>query len=55
MTLIIGENRHQVLAEFQALHDLAQANPAIFLVPGHDGEVIKTLTDSGVLKAGFKS
>lgn len=54
MTLIIGENRHQVLAEFQALHDLVVANPAINLVPGHDGEAIRALTTAGVLKAGFK-
>lgn len=54
MTLIIGENRHQVLAEFQALHDLILANPKLKLVPGHDGEVINALTSEGVLKAGFK-
>jgi glyoxylase-like metal-dependent hydrolase (beta-lactamase superfamily II) len=54
MTLIIGENRHQVLAEFQALHDLKLANPKLRLVPGHDGEVVSALTSEGVLKAGFK-
>lgn len=53
MTLIIGENRTQVLAEFKALHDLHEAEPRIALVPGHDGEVVRALTQQGLLKVGF--
>ena len=54
MTLIIGEDRHQVLAEFQALHDLVATDASINLVPGHDTEAIRALTTAGVLKMGFK-
>lgn len=54
MTLLIGENRHQVLAEYKALHALHETQPSIALVPGHDGEVIRALTATGLLKAGFK-
>ena len=54
MTLIIGEDRHQVLAQFKALHDLMASEGSINLVPGHDGEAIRALTTAGVLKPGFK-
>ena len=53
MTLLIGENRQQVLAEFQALHDLREREPTIALVPGHDGDAIRSLTEAGLLTAGF--
>ena len=53
MTAIIGENRTQVLGEFQALHALALREPAVHQVPGHDGAVVAALTSSGVLQAGF--
>lgn len=54
MTLVIGENRHQVLAEFKALHELSVIHPDIALVPGHDGEVVRALTTDGLLKANFQ-
>ena len=54
MTLVVGENRDQVIGEFKALHDLQLAEPKLKLVPGHDGAVIKTLTAEGLMSQGFK-
>lgn len=54
MTLIIGENRDQVMGEFKALHELQQAEPKLKMVPGHDGVVVKALTAEGVVSQGFK-
>ena len=54
MTTIIGENREQVLGEFQALHELMQAEPAIAVVPGHDAPAVAALVAAGVLQQGFQ-
>ncbi len=54
MTAIIGENREQVLGEFQALHELMQAEPGIAIVPGHDGPAVDALVAAGVLQQGFR-
>lgn len=54
MTALIRENRQQVLAEFSALHDLAQREPGVHQVPGHDGEVVAALSQAGLLRAGFQ-
>jgi glyoxylase-like metal-dependent hydrolase (beta-lactamase superfamily II) len=54
MTLMISENRGQVIGEFKALHQLAQAEPNLKLVPGHDGETVKALTAQGLVTPGFK-
>lgn len=54
MTLMIGEDRDAVLGEFQALHDLMKTEPDVKLVPGHDGEVTRALTEQGLLLKGFK-
>lgn len=54
MTLMIGENRQQVLAQFQALHALGLAEPALALVPGHDGPAVAALAGQGLLTAGFR-
>jgi glyoxylase-like metal-dependent hydrolase (beta-lactamase superfamily II) len=53
MTLLIGEDRQAVLAQFQALHALRAAEPALALVPGHDGPAVQALADAGLLQAGF--
>lgn len=53
MTLLIGENRAQVLAQFQALHDLREREPTVALVPGHDGDATRSLTEAGLLAPGF--
>ncbi|PTU32977.1 MBL fold metallo-hydrolase [Stenotrophobium rhamnosiphilum] len=54
MTLVIGENRSQVVGEFQALHDLQKAEPTLKLVPGHDGAVVRELLSEGLVTPGFK-
>lgn len=54
MTLIIGEDRQQVLGQFQALHALHQAEPGLALVPGHDGPAVQALAAAGLLEAGFR-
>lgn len=53
MTALIGEDRQQVLRQFQALHDLAEAEPAVHQMPGHDARVMAELLRLGVLQAGF--
>lgn len=54
MTLIIGEDRSAVLAQFAALRQLAAQAPALRIVPGHDGPVVQALTAAGELTAGFR-
>ena len=54
MTLLIGEDRHAVLAEFKALHALMKREPGIALVPGHDGPAVQTIAAAGLLQAGFR-
>jgi glyoxylase-like metal-dependent hydrolase (beta-lactamase superfamily II) len=54
MTLLIGENRGQVLAQFKALHALREREPGVALVPGHDGPAVEALAAAGLLKAGFQ-
>jgi glyoxylase-like metal-dependent hydrolase (beta-lactamase superfamily II) len=54
MTLIVHENRDQVMGEFKALHALQQAEPKLKLIPGHDGAVVKALSEEGLVTQGFK-
>ena len=54
MTLIVGEDRGEVMGEFKALHDLQQAEPKLKLIPGHDGMVVKALTAEGLITQSFK-
>jgi glyoxylase-like metal-dependent hydrolase (beta-lactamase superfamily II) len=49
MTLLIRENRQQVLAQFQALHELHARDSAVSLVPGHDAEAIRGLASGNFL------
>lgn len=51
---LIGEDRDAVFGQLKSLHRLAQKEPALQQVPGHDGAVIQTLTSTGVLIAGFQ-
>lgn len=55
MTLIVNENRDQVMGEFKALNELQMAEPKLKLIPGHDGVVVKALTADGLVTQGFKS
>lgn len=51
--LFIKEDRKAVFGELVALQRLHEAQPAIHLVPGHDGPVVDSLVAAGVLKRGF--
>jgi glyoxylase-like metal-dependent hydrolase (beta-lactamase superfamily II) len=54
MTMVfIKEDRRAVFGELAALKRLHEAQPAIHIVPGHDGPVIESLIAAGVLKRGF--
>jgi glyoxylase-like metal-dependent hydrolase (beta-lactamase superfamily II) len=55
LTMAMNEDRNQVMEELAALHELAQADPKIYFVPGHDGEVIASLIQDRVLIRGFKN
>jgi len=54
MTLMLGEDRQAVLAQFQALKGLRRAEPGIGFVPGHDGPAVEALAAAGLLRAGFE-
>lgn len=54
MTLLIGEDRGAVMAQFQALHDVLRAEPGLALVPGHDGPAVASLAAAGLLQPGFR-
>lgn len=54
MTLMIGEQRDAVLAEFKTLNRLMQTEPGLNLLPGHDGAVVERLRAAGLLSPGFK-
>lgn len=51
--LFIKEDRRAVFGELAALKRLHETQPAIHIVPGHDGPVIESLIAGGVLKRGF--
>jgi glyoxylase-like metal-dependent hydrolase (beta-lactamase superfamily II) len=53
VTLVLGENRSQVLAQFRALHELAAAHPDVAQVVSHDARQRTALLASGVLVEGF--
>lgn len=51
--LFLKEDREAVLDELAWLHEVHEKEPALHLVPGHDGPVIDELTAKGVLVKGF--
>jgi glyoxylase-like metal-dependent hydrolase (beta-lactamase superfamily II) len=51
--LFIKEGRKAVFGQLAALKRLHEAQPAIHIVPGHDGPVVDSLVAAGVLKRGF--
>jgi len=53
MTLLIGEDRQAVLAQFVTLRDLARREPGLAQVPGHDAAAIERLTAAGFMQPGF--
>jgi glyoxylase-like metal-dependent hydrolase (beta-lactamase superfamily II) len=54
LTMAMKEDRNQVLEELAALHELSQADPKIYFVPGHDGDVLASLIQQKVMIRGFK-
>jgi glyoxylase-like metal-dependent hydrolase (beta-lactamase superfamily II) len=52
-TFMLKEDRHAVFGELAALKQLHAAEPAIHIVPGHDGAVVDELVAAGLLKSQF--
>ncbi len=50
---LIKEDRAAVFGQLAALKRLHETQPAVHIVPGHDGQVIDALVTAGVLKRGF--
>jgi glyoxylase-like metal-dependent hydrolase (beta-lactamase superfamily II) len=50
---VLQEDRNAVLAQLKALHLVSQQEPGVSIVPAHDGELLESLTRSGLLQAGF--
>jgi glyoxylase-like metal-dependent hydrolase (beta-lactamase superfamily II) len=53
--LFLGEDRDAVFGELAALSRLHAAEPAIRIVPGHDGMVVDALIADGSMKSRFTS
>jgi glyoxylase-like metal-dependent hydrolase (beta-lactamase superfamily II) len=51
--LFLQEDRSAVFGQLAALKRLYEAQPAVHIVPGHDGPVVDSLVAAGVLKRGF--
>lgn len=51
--LFLKEDRTQVFGQLAALKRLHDTQPAVHIVPGHDGPVIDALVAAGVMKRGF--
>jgi len=54
VTLMLGENRAQVLGEFRALHDLGIAHPEVTQVVSHDAKEREALLADGLLVDGLE-
>lgn len=51
--LFLAEDRTAVFGQLAALKRLHEAQPAVHIVPGHDGPAIDALVAAGLLKRGF--
>ncbi len=51
--LFLKEDRTAVFGQLAALKRLHETQPAVHIVPGHDGPVIDALVAAGTLKRGF--
>jgi glyoxylase-like metal-dependent hydrolase (beta-lactamase superfamily II) len=51
--LLLNEDREAVLNQFRALHDLMQAEPDLWIVPSHDGQLRDAMIAAGVLGEGW--
>jgi glyoxylase-like metal-dependent hydrolase (beta-lactamase superfamily II) len=54
VTLMLGENRAQVLGELRALHDLGIAHPEVAQVVSHDAKEREALLADGLLVDGLE-
>jgi len=54
VTLLLGENRAQVLGELRALHDLGLAHPELAQVVSHDAKQRAALLADGLLADGLE-
>ncbi len=54
VTLMLGENRAQVLGELRALHDLGLAHPEVVQVVSHDAAQREALLADGLLADGLE-
>ena len=53
VTLIMGEDRSEVLRQLAAVNALVAAEPKLHVIPGHDGPAMKKLLDAGLLISHF--
>jgi glyoxylase-like metal-dependent hydrolase (beta-lactamase superfamily II) len=51
---MLGEERNEVLPQLATVHALAEAEPKLVVVPGHDAATIANLAGRSVLKQGFE-
>jgi len=51
--LLVREDRHAVFGQIKTLGELAQREPGVKMVPGHDGPIVEALAAAGYLQAGF--
>lgn len=49
-----GDDRSQVAAQLRTIGEVARRDPALVLVPGHDGPIIADLVRRGALTPGFR-
>jgi glyoxylase-like metal-dependent hydrolase (beta-lactamase superfamily II) len=52
--LMLKEERTPVFLELAELNRLSRAEPQVHLVPGHDGQVVKSLQEQHIVHAGFQ-
>jgi glyoxylase-like metal-dependent hydrolase (beta-lactamase superfamily II) len=50
----LHEDRERVMWELVALHRLHEAEPAIHMIPGHDGEIVGALERQNLLRERFQ-
>ena len=49
----VDPGRDNVLRQLRALHDVAEANPGLVLVPAHDDTYLRGLVLRGIMTEGF--
>lgn len=54
VTALRGEDWHPVFGPLKMLHGLLAAQPALSILPGHDGAALAVLSAAGIFQHGFK-